>query len=96
MIFDVFSGSFIQPELLMECADEVRHKYEPEVLILSEKGFRELVNAIYLHGFGHHIAQGYKSAGVKRVVWAPDVADEEFMLSSGRGLDAGVETLVLK
>ncbi len=93
---DVFEGGFIKPEFLKTCIEQVKHKYEPKVLILSRTGFHRLLNAIALHGHSHHIVSGYKQLGIEKVIWAEDLPDYEFMLSSGKGLEGSIETITFK
>lgn len=94
---DVFEGGYIHPEFLAACVRKVRDTktYDPKVLVLSHDGFRRLNNAIWFHGQSHPIRSGYKAAGIERVVWAEDVPDGEFLLSSGKDLPEGIETLFL-
>ena len=94
---DVYGGQFIRPEFLKQCIDEVRAKrqYEPTVLILSQGAYRGLFNAIAMHGMSQFLVNGYLAAGIERVVWAEDLKDGEFLVSSGVGLEDGIETMHL-
>lgn len=95
---DIFEGRWIDIFFLTQCVKQVlaEGKYVPEVLVLSQNDFAGHVNAITLHGHQHHIVNSYKKLGLKRIVWAEDVKDGEFLLSSGKGLEEGIETILLK
>ena len=93
-----FEGRFIDPTFLGECVQKVlaAGKYVPSVLILSEDDFQGIIWAISMHGYNYHIINNYKKLGINRVVWAEDVEDGDFLLSSGAGLDPSVETIIFK
>jgi hypothetical protein len=91
---DPLEGRVPDLDFLQKCADKVRTKYEPKFLILSEDDFRGLVWAMTIHHYDH-VKPKLKGMGIEKVVWAGDLPDGEFMLSSGKGLEEGIETVVL-
>ena len=91
---DVLEGRVLNLAFLRECADTVRGKYEPKVLILSQEDFRGHMYAATIHNCDVAI-KAYKDLGIERIVWATDLDPGEFLLSSGKGLEEGIETMVL-
>lgn len=91
-------GFLIKAEFLTKCVNEVKKKdkYNPSVLVLSEGDFNGLVMATHLHGYSHYFVNACRKLGIKRVVWAEDLPDGEFLLSSGEGLPKDIETLTIK
>lgn len=98
MVRDPLEGRMLDLAFLTKCVDKVKSagKYKPEVLILSEADFHGHLMAIAAHGLNHHIVSSYTALGIKRLVWAEDVTDGEFLLSSGKGLSKGIQTLEFK
>jgi hypothetical protein len=97
-IHDPVEGRFLNVAFLAKCIRQVKTdgKYIPSVLVLSREDFNGHFYAIALHGQSHHIVGSYQKLGIKKLVWAHDVADGEFLLSSGEGLPSGIETIQFK
>jgi len=85
-------------DTLREAIAAVRAKgrYEPRVLVLSENAFLQLTNLVAVHGYSAWIASEYHKLGIERVIYADDVDDREFVLTSGRGLPAGIAEIIIK
>lgn len=67
----------------------------PSYLLLSHDDFDGFVNAVMVHPHKYQMYQ-LKTLGITRVVWAHDLKDGEFVLSTGKGIPKDVQTLSLK
>lgn len=92
---DLLEGRMMDMAFLRKCIKQVRSKYKPVVLILSELDFRRQVNLAF-HGLWEHAKSQYASLGLEKIIWAKDLKEGEFLLSSGAGIATGIETLYLQ
>ena len=96
MARDPLDGWFISTAHLTKCVNKIKESktYVPSVLILSEQNFHSLLMAIAAHNYKNIVAE-YKQLGIVKVVWAEDINDGEFMLSSELGIPTDVERILL-
>jgi hypothetical protein len=88
---NILDGWFIQTDKLKECIDKIK-TYTPSVLILSKNNWNGILNAIAIHQY-KSILFDYRNLGITQIVWAEDIHDGEFMLSSTKGLPTDIETI---